>query len=269
MRRTTAVLAVLAALPAVLLATPAAPAAAAPAEPLAPVTRITPVTGCTLLTRGTTGVKVKLVQRRLGFAESRWEQVDDAFLRAVRRFQDAHGLDPDGVVGPATWRAMGFRTPFCEPDRYQMTPALPLTATSAERVEVMIRHARKRLGKEYVWGGTGAMGVGYDCSGLVLQSLYRAGLDPQPVDVLKHLRADYRTTRELFGHPGLRHVPLAQVRRGDLVFWRSTATGKINHVAIALGDGRTVEASGDAVHLDTIRQRRGQRLVTSVVRPFP
>ncbi len=264
-----AALAVVPSVVACVVAPTAASAATAPAPLLKPVVRITPATGCVALTRGVTGVKVKLVQRRLGFPAATWEEVDDATIRAVIRFQKARRLTPDGVVGPLTWRAMGFRTPFCAADRYQAHPALSLAATSAERIETMVAHARAQLGAEYVWGGAGALGVGYDCSGLVLQSLYRAGLDPQPITVVKHLRPDYRTSRELYAHPRMRHVPLARVRRGDLVFWRSTATGKINHVAIALGGGRTVEASGAKVHLDTVRNRPTQRLMPSVVRPFP
>lgn len=63
------------------------------------------------------GVKVKLVQHRLGLPDGAWE------TEAVRRFQRQAGLSVDGV-GPCTWRAMGFREDFCF-DRYQARPVLP------------------------------------------------------------------------------------------------------------------------------------------------
>ena len=53
------------------------------------------------------GAGVRLVQHRVHVA------VDGVYgpgtARAVRRFQKAHGLHPDGIVGPATWRALGIR----------------------------------------------------------------------------------------------------------------------------------------------------------------
>jgi peptidoglycan hydrolase-like protein with peptidoglycan-binding domain len=56
------------------------------------------------LMRGSEGDAVRWVQRRLGL------DVDGAFGektdQAVRRFQSARGLRPDGEVGPRTWAAL-------------------------------------------------------------------------------------------------------------------------------------------------------------------
>lgn len=52
------------------------------------------------------GPAVALVQQKVG------APVDGVFgpttHRLVRRWQRSHGLTPDGIVGPATWQAMGF-----------------------------------------------------------------------------------------------------------------------------------------------------------------
>src|SRR5262245_51424899 len=131
---------------------------------LQPTTTIVAAHGCTILTPGMNGVKVKMVQHRLGLPNSAWETMDDATIAAVRRFQRQAGLSTDGVVGPLTWRAMGFRENFCF-DRYQARPVLPLTATMRVRREQMIAFATSFLGDEYVWGGAGPHGYGIDCSG--------------------------------------------------------------------------------------------------------
>ena len=249
---------------AVLTAT-ANPAATAS---LAPTDKLTPARGCARLTPGMNGIKVKIVQTRLGFPASTWETMDEATVDAVRGFQRSVGLTPDGAVGPQTWRAMGFREDFCF-DRYQARIAVPLSAGPQQRIDAMIAHARGYLGEEYVWGGAGPKGYGVDCSGMILQALYSAGLDPQPISVDEHVLPDYRTSLEIYRHPALAHAPLADVRRGDLVFWRSKATGRVNHVAISLGGNQVIEAVEPRVHLAVRRDRATQVMMPEVVRPFP
>jgi hypothetical protein len=258
-----------AALACALVAGPTASSAEA-ATYLTPVATITPARGCLALTPGLNGVKVRMVQRRLGLPGSTWETMSPRTIAKVRRFQAAHGLTADGVVGQRTWTALGLAESFCV-DRWQAVVALPLAAGAAERRETMIAFARTYLGHDYVWGGAGTPAQGIDCSGLVLQSLYRAGLDPQPISVDKHVLPAYRSSLELYRHPGLRHVKRSKLRRGDLVFYRSNSTGRVNHIGIALGGGRILEAvSGpDTVRIGTVTTYRyGQTIMPTVVRPF-
>lgn len=235
---------------------------------LAPTTSITPAGGCVRLTPGTNGIKVRLVQRRLGMG-SRWETMDGPTIERVQAFQRRRGLHRhDGVVDRRTWNALGLSERFCF-DRWQARPALTLDATRRQRVRTMLRFAMRYRGAEYVWGGAGRPRYGVDCSGLVLQALYRAGLDPQPISIDKHVLPRYRTSKAMFEHDRLRHVPLARKRRGDLIFYRKDSTGGINHVALYLGNGRMVQAKGENVHVAAVRRHYpDQTIVASVVRPF-
>ncbi|MEU6463759.1 NlpC/P60 family protein [Streptomyces sp. NPDC046976] len=88
--------------------------------------------------------------------------------------------------------------------------------------ERALRFALKQVGKPYVWGAQGPSS--YDCSGLTSSAWQHAGT-PIP-----------RTSQEQWRH--LRHVPLHQLRPGDLVIYFPEAT----HVAIYAGDGKVVQA---------------------------
>lgn len=56
------------------------------------------------LKQGMSGHNVKRVQYRLGLPQT--GQFDNNTKSAVMAFQRLHGLSVDGIVGPATWRAM-------------------------------------------------------------------------------------------------------------------------------------------------------------------
>ena len=242
----------------------------APAGYLQPTDHITGLGDATnTLTWGMNGTKVRIAQVRLGLWHSnKLASVDAPFVAAVKNFQQRAGLAVTGVVDKATWDAMDTGYPWTV-DQYQATP-LPLTATRSERVEAMIGYAWNQTGSSYTWGGAGPYDQGFDCSGLVLQSLYAAGLDPQPINVVKHAWPSYRTSQELYAYPRFQHVPLAQRQRGDLIFY--TTSGTVTHVAIYLGDDMIVHTDwmGRPARMQHITAGYGwDRMTPDVVRPLP
>ncbi|MDX3456733.1 NlpC/P60 family protein [Streptomyces sp. ME02-8801-2C] len=88
--------------------------------------------------------------------------------------------------------------------------------------ERAVRQAVAQLGKPYEWGAEGP--ATYDCSGLTSQAWESAG---RPIP---------RTSQEQWAR--LPHIPLAELRPGDLVVYFPEAT----HVALYLGDGMVVQA---------------------------
>ena len=242
----------------------------APAGYLQPTDHITGLGDATnTLTWGMNGTKVRIAQVRLGlWHANKLASVDAPFVAAVKNFQQRAGLPVTGVVDKATWDAMDTGYPWTV-DQYQATP-LPLTATRNERVEAMIGYAWNQTGSSYTWGGAGPYDLGFDCSGLVLQSLYVAGLDPQPINVIKHAWPSYRTSQELYAYPYFQHVPLAQRQRGDLIFY--TTSGTVTHVAIYLGDDLIVHTDwmGRPARMQHITAGYGwDRMTSDVVRPLP
>ena len=253
---------------------PAPPASQGPLpvlaqHPLGYVDAITPVVGGVTIRSGWNGTRVYLIQKRLGIERYGSDQTYDAVTRdKVIAFQRSRGLGPDGVVGPVTWAALGTGWPF-DIDAYQVQPQLPIHASAAERTEKLVQYALAQRGSRYTWGGAGPYELGFDCSGLVLQAIYAAGRDPQPIDVIKHAEPTYRTSAQLYAHAGLQSVPVAQRRRGDLIFYTNSA-GRVHHVTIDLGDGTMMEAYGRYAGIRTVIPQYGISYIAPYVkRVFP
>jgi len=85
--------------------------------------------------------------------------------------------------------------------------------------------AAAQVGTPYRYGGTSPRG--FDCSGLVYYAYRKAGI-PVPRTTLAQLRH-------------ARHVPLNQLRPGDLVFFKLDRR-PVSHVGIYAGNGRFIHA---------------------------
>lgn len=117
----------------------------------------------------------------------------------------------------------------------EVGPKLPHASTIKElnygkgvsdtRVD-LVQYALQFVGNRYVWGGT-SLTNGIDCSGFSMQILGRYG-----VSLPHSSRAQSGMGRKVDG---------SSIQPGDLVFYGSG--GRVNHVAIYIGNGQIVHAS--------------------------
>ncbi len=112
------------------------------------------------------------------------------------------------------------------------------SGASATQGDIAANWALTQMGKPYQWGGAGP--DTYDCSGLAMMAWARAGVQ------LAHW-----TGYQWESGP---HVPLNQLRRGDLLFYATNTSdpNTIHHVAIYIGNGMMVNApyTGAFVRID-------------------
>lgn len=94
----------------------------------------------------------------------------------------------------------------------------------------IIKLAKKKLGKRYVWGAVGQKNT-FDCSGFTKYVYEKNGI--------KIPRTSLRQSK--FGKP----VSRKELRKGDLVFFDTSKRrrGYVNHVGIYIGDNKFIHAS--------------------------
>jgi cell wall-associated NlpC family hydrolase len=216
--------------------------------------------GCIVLGRAWAGVKVALVQRRLGTTHELDRYRDDTY-RAVRAFQRRKDLKVTGRVNRTTWQALNIDRAFCM-DRFTVQPTVTKPKSPNKRIDAMIRWARGQVGRTYIWGGAGP--IGYDCSGLALQAMYAGGRVLPGVTTYLHQRQDFPTASAIFDS-GLPRRPVSERQRGDLVFFGPA--GAISHMGIYLGHGRVLEAVRPQVRIASM-WGRDTPIKSRVVRPF-
>jgi peptidoglycan DL-endopeptidase CwlO len=108
------------------------------------------------------------------------------------------------------------------------TGQLDALVTPNAAVAAAVEFAQGQLGKPYLWGGTGP--AAFDCSGLVMMAYRTAGIYIP------------RTSQQQWQQ--LPHVPAAQVKVGDLVFFAGAdGTPKApGHVGLVIGKNKMIEA---------------------------
>ncbi|MEU2422707.1 NlpC/P60 family protein [Streptomyces sp. NPDC007851] len=108
-----------------------------------------------------------------------------------------------------------------------------------------IAYATQQIGKPYVWGAEGP--DSFDCSGLTSQAWLHAGITIPRTSELQWAR--------------LPHVPVSQMRPGDLIIYFSDAS----HVAIYIGNGNIISAPRPG--RDVYVSPAGSMQILGVVRP--
>ena len=101
------------------------------------------------------------------------------------------------------------------------------SCTKQSRRSQLVNYALQFVGNRYVWGGT-SLTNGVDCSGFTMRVMEKFGVS------LPH----YSGSQAQMG----KKVTSATMKPGDLIFYAGS-NGKVNHVAIYIGNGRIVHAA--------------------------
>ena len=129
---------------------------------------------------------------------------------------------------------------------YYTSPVLVSRHSSrADHVDAMIKTAYKYLGDPFVNRQSAEPGKGVDCSGLVMQACYGAGVDLWPSNPYRHQYGEDKyewESREIAEMDGLKNIPYKDRQRGDLIFY-SNGEGIVIHVAIYLGHNKVIHSS--------------------------
>lgn len=216
------------------------------------------------LTPGWNGAKVRLVQEHLGtFTHGNRATMNPETIEAVRQWQRDRDLDPTGVVDEPLWQAMDLGHDWSL-DTWLEEPRLGPDATASERIDVMVNYCLEQQGAPYTWGAAGPRQLGFDCSGLTLQSMVVAGIDPL-ITPEQHAAAGWLTTHHFYEHPDLVQLPLASIQRGDWVFY-TDRDQVIRHIAAYLGDGTIIHAVDEGVVLEPlVAVRKNCRFIAPLV----
>ena len=215
---------------------------------------------------GYEGVKTWFIKSRLGTANIHNQYTyGDAY--AIMNIQRSHGLPATGWVDLPTWRALGYSDDLWYGIDSYVQP-LQVTNPAAGRqahIEAMINAAYQYMGKPWWAGCSSAPAWGVDCSGLVMQALYAAGINPTSASSTHHgYPGNEWNSRDLFADPHFANVGWNDRQRGDLVFYYEPGTRTIWHVAILLDPNTVIESWPPSVMIQPITN--GQRNVIAGIR---
>lgn len=195
-----------------------------------------------LLRIGSSGSGVLLLQQKLQQAGFDPGPLDGDFgpltQSALVRFQTDRGLEVDGVAGPATAGALGVSGFDASPPRrigggdQSQPPISAPNGRGTRTTQEFLWNALGQQGKAYVFGAEARASDNdpraFDCSELIEWAAARAGVTVPDGSINQINAATPMSVDEALRTPGA------------LLFRK----GKPNHIAISLGDGRTIEARG-------------------------
>jgi cell wall-associated NlpC family hydrolase len=170
-----------------------------------------------LLRLGSTGSEVVQLQTKLNYIGYNAGSADGIFgyktQTAVRAFQSAKSLAPDGIVGPLTQSALN--------NAYN-------AKTRIAKANDIVYTGKKYIGYPYKWGGS-SPAAGFDCSGFTQYVFAQNGI------TLPRISRDQYNVGSWISYNNL--LP------GDLVFFSINKNGIVDHVGIYIGNGQFINAS--------------------------
>ena len=214
------------------------------------------------MSRKNIGLKVIYVNRKmLGTSQASYT---DRTYYAVKNFQKKYGLKATGNVNLKTWEAMGYSKKSWESLGVYVTPVkIDGASRKSDYINAMLNTAAEyaRAGTRYRIGCSGRPGTYADCSGLIYQCLYAAGINPD-TNIVDHALAEYEYTSKWLAKDRKlgRTVSFSKKKKGDLIFYGNP----VYHVAMYAGGGYVY----DSTPILGVSKRKMNRPASKVIRVF-
>ena len=201
-------------------------------------------------------IGLKTVYVNIALRESSNARYSGETVAAVKSFQETYGLPVTGEVDMATWCAIGENLdvnyyswpeiPFNEETWYSIgTYRTPVKTTRYSKrediVNAIVTTAAEYEGTPYRVGCSGFPGTAVDCSGLVFQCLYAAGINPEK-NIVDHALAVYEyTSRNLCADEMLgEYITTDEIQAGDLIYYHNN--GVVCHVGVCVSSTKMYDA---------------------------
>ncbi len=201
-------------------------------------------------------IGLKTIYVNIALRESSNARYSGETVAAVKNFQQEYGLPVTGEVDLATWCAIGdnldvnfYSWPvieFNEESWYGIgTYVTPMKVTKYSKREDIVNAicttAAEYEGTPYRVGSSGIPGQAVDCSGLVFQCLYAAGINPEK-NIVDHALAIYEyTSRNLCADPMLGdYVSTSEIEAGDMIYYQHN--GVVCHVGVCVSGSMMYDA---------------------------
>lgn len=168
--------------------------------------------------------------------EGRWRQLS---LGGRKGLEFGVGLTlrlGRGGDGPRQPRAVSSAMPESTVPRLQ-EPEPP--AKPRDLADSIVATAAAAMGRPYVYGGTGAGGGGFDCSGLIQYAYKQHGIT-LPRRSLDQARKGKKVDRKL-----------DRLKPADLLTF-SNRGGAVTHVGLYMGDGRFIHSATNGVQVSVL-----------------
>ena len=193
---------------------------------------------------GYMGLKVYKVNKYFGIGSVYWPRYTSGTKSRVRAFQRRKGLKATGNVNLETWKKMGYSESSWYKLGAYVTPVrkeLNLASTRSDYINAMIRTAESYRGAKFVVGASGRKSDGLDCSGLIMQCMYSAGVSIPGISSVSHSKRGHEyESRNMWKSKYLKRVSYKSRKKGDLIFYQKG--GRIIHVALYVGNGKIIHS---------------------------
>lgn len=121
---------------------------------------------------------------------------------------------------------------LCAQNEVKMSPSEAAVAR-----QKLVDYSKQFIGKPYVSGGIGPNS--FDCSGLIF-TISRESIGVQLP----------RTTQAIYNF--CKEIDASEREAGDLVFFKTTASGKVSHVGLYIGNSQFIHAASDGPNTGVI-----------------